>query len=194
MANDLDRALGERVRQLRQERGLSVAECTDRLSAILGKKVTTSRWSKVESAGRSLPIPELIAVAGVLNIPVSDLLVGDGELEDSPWTLTQMSALLALRKPPPAPDAELAAESKVEREAHELDATIAKALGHPYTPFMVRADCLMDFGHDAYTERELRLAERLTELEAYDADEQTIARVRAWCTRAIIDEMRKAAS
>lgn len=80
------RTLGKNVRTLRQERGLSLAELSERLGRI-GRPIGLNVLSKIENVGRGVDVDDLVALAIALDVSPSRLLL-PGEADDQIVTLT----------------------------------------------------------------------------------------------------------
>ena len=79
MENDWEVAetrAGQRVRELRQERGWSQTDLARRLGAY-GFDLTQTTVAKLERGARPIRLNEVAALADIFGVPVSDLVGGD---------------------------------------------------------------------------------------------------------------------
>ncbi len=83
-----ERIIGAKVRQLREQRGWSQADLSDRL-AYYGWPLHQTNVSKIESGRRPLRVAEAVALALVFGLPVVALWYLP--LEEEPLSLTDMS-------------------------------------------------------------------------------------------------------
>lgn len=71
---DFAQAFGVMVRTARENRMWTQAELAKRLGAELGKEVSALAVSRIEAAQRPVPLPEVAALAQVLNLELDPLL------------------------------------------------------------------------------------------------------------------------
>lgn len=86
-----ERAIGAKVRQLREQRGWSQADLSDRL-AYYGWQLHQTNISKLEAGRRPIRVAEAAALAAVFGLPVVALWYL--ALEEEPLALADMSAYL----------------------------------------------------------------------------------------------------
>lgn len=67
----------ERLLPLRKRQGLSQARLADRLSALLGDKVSATAITKIEAGNRAVRLNEAVAAAHVLGVPLAELVAED---------------------------------------------------------------------------------------------------------------------
>lgn len=91
------RTIGQRIAEVRRERGLSAVDLAERVNA-LGLDMTHHKMANFEQARRSyagMPLPTLMAVAAALDVPPLWLMTGDDQMEVLPgqfadtWTVGQ---------------------------------------------------------------------------------------------------------
>lgn len=71
---DVGQAFGAVVRKARENRMWTQAELAKRLGAALGREVTALAVSRIEAAQRPVPVPEVAALAQLLNLELDPLL------------------------------------------------------------------------------------------------------------------------
>lgn len=71
---DVGQVFGAVVRKARENRMWTQAELAKRLGAALGREVTALAVSRIEAAQRPVPVPEVAALAQLLNLELDPLL------------------------------------------------------------------------------------------------------------------------
>lgn len=139
---DIEASIGRKVRFLRSSQGLSQEELGRRLAPLVGKVWSRSTVSQAEGGNRAFVAAELVALASVLGVTASYLLVPLIEQEDVDYTVKRR-ALENLRT----------VMVSAERQVENAHAEAREAL--PEGP------AVSGFVHDAA--RQLRHARQLVE-------------------------------
>jgi transcriptional regulator with XRE-family HTH domain len=71
---ETDQRFAERVRQVREAKGLSQAHAAMKMAALHGYQWHQTVWSKIEAGERRVRLSEAVAMASALNVDLADLL------------------------------------------------------------------------------------------------------------------------
>ncbi len=112
---DSERAVGQTIRDLREQRGMSQAELGRALGDELDRPWPRQTVSQAEAGRRAFPVRELVAVAGVLGVPITDLVA---PLDAPGAEATDGRALLA--------DKARAIAAGLRRDADRLEAVYSR--------------------------------------------------------------------
>ncbi|WNI15218.1 helix-turn-helix domain-containing protein [Actinacidiphila sp. ITFR-21] len=72
--DDVADSFGKAVRRARENRRWTQADLAQRLGAVLGKEVNPLAVTRIESGKRPVPLPEVAALAGLLNLEIDPLI------------------------------------------------------------------------------------------------------------------------
>ena len=81
MSATVSQVFAQRLREERARAGLTQSELATRISDVLGTVVYGSGITRVEKGERAVKLEEAVAMAQVLGVELSSMLVGSSELE-----------------------------------------------------------------------------------------------------------------
>ena len=187
VADAFDENLAQRIRERRQELGLSIRAAGDRLNAATGLAWPPTRWGKVEAEGRRINVLELIGIAAALETTPMELLDDD--------TARRLCDRQAEAVNPE--DEQRIRNARLEKS---LRRQIARSINHTIQGVIEVDDEITEdevdeiayelFMRSLIAEREARVADAVrmwTDTETLD-----VVQLRGWATRRIADDVWKA--
>lgn len=77
-SESINKGLGRRIRQLRNQKGLTQGELAEMLSTRTGKQYKIATVSRLEAGNRPTPLPEVLLLAELFEVSVATLLPPEG--------------------------------------------------------------------------------------------------------------------